>query len=372
MNARLGRALAVALLALISLVAVSGLYLSHVFPDAEVSNRIGLPFGFLWPVACAVIGGLIVARQAHNIVGWLLLFIGLDGAVLSMTEVYEPIVNANPGAPVGAELRTTVSDLAFGGMIALICLILQLFPRGQPLSHRWRYLVWATAIWLLIGIAAVLAGIGHDPTFGPLFLAFLPVLLVMSTVSILVRARRASGVERQQIKWLALGAIPALLVIPWLAPQFQQIFFMWVPVTIGIAVLRHRLYDIDRLVNRTAVYATVSVLLAAVYGTGVLLLQIPLSQVSNGDSLAVAASTLAAAALFQPVRGVVQRFVDRRFNRARYDGARTAAAFGTRLRNEVDLVSVVGQLQEVVRATIGPSSASVWLRPKPGKRIAGG
>ena len=143
---------------------------------------------------------------------------------------------------------------------------------------------------------------------------------------------------------------------------------MWVPVTVGIAVLRYRLYDIDRLVNRAAVYSIVTVLLGIVYGAGVLLLQVPLSQFSRGNELAVAGSTLAAAALFQPVRGAVQRFVDHRFDRARYDAAQTVAAFGTRLRNEVDLQSVVAELQNVVGATIHPSTTSIWLR----RRAAGG
>lgn len=380
MSPRIARSLAVALAALTLLVAIAGLTLSSLFPDAEVSNRLGLPFGFLSPIAYAVVGALIVNRQTRNTVGWLLIVLGLNGAILALTEIYEPIVFGNPLAPVGAELRRTFSDLTWVVSIPVTCLVLQLFPAGRPLSPRWRYLAWLTAIWLLCGIAIVMAGLISDPAFNvlnALAIACLLVLAVLSVASVLVRAYRASGVERQQIKWLAFGAVPALLVVPLIASRFpqayplQQILFMWLPVTIGIAVLRYRLYDIDRLVNRTAVYATVSVLLAAVYGLGVLLLQIPLAQVSNGDSLAVAASTLSAAALFHPVRGAVQRFVDRRFDRARYDGALTVAAFGTRLRNEVDLDSVVSQLQEVVRTTIGPSSASVWLRPKR-NRAAGG
>lgn len=379
MSARVARPLAVAGVAFTGLLALSGLILSLVYPNAEVTHRLWLPFSFLEPVSCAVIGGLIVLRQPRNTVGWLLLLIGLDVGALILTEVYEPIVNANPGAPLGLELRRTISDLTWVASIPLVCLILQLFPGGRPLSPKWRYVAWLTGLWVLSGVAVgLLLGSGSAGPGFLLMFALLLLLMVLSVVSILVRAHRASGAERQQIKWLALGAVPGVLVIPVAAsgfPQllpFQQVFFMWLPVAVGIAVLRYRLYDIDRLVNRTVVYATVSLLLAAVYGAGVLLLQVPLSQVSRGDSLAVAASTLAAAALFQPVRGAVQRFVDHRFDRARYDGARTAAAFGTRLRNEVDLDAVVGQLQEVVRTTIGPSSASVWLRQKPGRRAAGG
>ena len=378
MSARVAPALAVAVLALTVLVAAAGLILSAVFPDSEVSNRFGLVFGFLTPVAYGVIGLLIVVRQARNTVGWLLLCIGLDLAAVFLIEVYEPVIKANPAAPVGLEMQVTISNLTWLAMSGLVGLTLQLFPAGRPLSRRWQYLAWLTVAWVLCGVVLMALRLEPGSLGHTLFLAWFGVLLLLSVVSILVRAYRASGVERQQIKWLAFGAVPAILIVPFIASKFpqafplQQIFFMWLPVTIGIAVLRYRLYDIDRLVNRTAVYATVTVLLAAVYGAGVLLLQIPLSQVARGDSLAVAASTLAAAALFQPVRGAVQRFVDHRFDRARYDGARTAAAFGTRLRNEVDLDSVVGQLQEVVRTTIGPSSASVWLRQKPGRRAAGG
>lgn len=372
MSARLARPLAVALLTLTTLLAASGWVLSLAFPDAEVSNRLGLPLGFLLPEACAVIGCLIVIRQTHNTMGWLLLGIGADIAATFLTEVYEPIVVANPGAPVGLEMRRVISNLTYGAMIALICLILQLFPTGRPLSPRWRYLAWVTGIWLLIGIGGLLLRVSQDPIVNSLLIAWLPVLLVMSVVSILVRTSRASGAERQQIKWLAFGAIPGVILVPVAASLFpqafplQMVFFMWLPLTVGVAVLRHRLYDIDRLVNRTAVYFAVSVLLAAVYGASVLLLTVPLSQVSGGDALAVAGSTLAAAALFQPVRAAVQRFVDHRFDRARFDGALTIAAFGTRLRDEVDLDSVLVDLHEVIRATIGPSSASVWLSPTRG------
>ena len=379
MSERLARALALGLLALTGLLALSGLILWLVYPNAEVTHRLWLPYSFLQPVSCALIGGLIVVRQPRNTVGWLLLIIGLDAGALTLTEVYEPIVTANPGAPVGVQLLGRISDLTWVVSIPSVCLILQLFPGGRPLSPRWRYVAWLTGLWVLCGVAVgLLFGSGSGGLGFLLFFALLLLLMLLSVVSILVRTHRASGVERQQLKWLAIGAVPGLLVIPLAAtgfPQliaFQPVFFTWLPVTIGIAVLRNRLYEIDRIISRTISYGVVTAVLVAVYGASVLLLQIPLSQFAPGDSVAVAASTLAAAALFQPVRGVVQRFVDQRFDRARYDGARTVAAFGTRLRNEVDLDSVVGQLQEVVRATIGPSSASVWLRPKRSKRTAGG
>ena len=370
MRAILARGLAIGLLALTSLVVASGLFLSYAFPDPEVSNRLGLPFGFLSHIAYAAVGALIVNRQTRNTVGWLLICLGLNGAILALTEIYEPIVNANALAPVGPEVRRTVSDLTWVIWMAVTSLVLQLFPAGRPLSPRWRYLAWLAGIWLLLGVVVVLARLPQDGLLNGLMFGLLLVLLVLSIASILLRAKRASGVERQQIKWLAFGAVPALLVVPFLASQFpqafplQQIFFMWLPLTIGIAVLRYRLYDIDRLVNRTVVYATVSVLLAAVYGASVLLLQIPLSQIAPGDSLTVAASTLVVFALFQPLRRRVKSAIDRRFDRARYDAERTAAAFAGRLRDEVDLNSIVQDLRSVVGSSLQPGSASVWIRAR--------
>jgi len=369
MSGRLARPVAVAALGLSSLLAIVGLALSVAFPNAEVSNRLGLPFGLLLPLSCAVIGCLIVVRQTRNTVGWLLLLLSIGAAVLLLTEIYEPIVIAHPGAPVGLDVRRRISNLTWVAFFPLLCLILQLFPAGRSLSPRWRYLAWLTWLWVLVGVVLVLFSPDQDSPPPPLFLAWWLALIVLSVVSILVRTHRASGVERQQIKWLAFGAAPGILVIPMVASSFpvflplQMVGFMWVPMTIGIAVLRHRLYDIDRLVNRTVVYATVSVLLAIVYGVSVLLLTFLLSRVAGGDAVAVAGSTLAAAALFQPVRGAVQQFVDHRFDRARYDGARTVAAFGTRLRDKVELDSILVDLDDAVRTTIGPSSASVWLRP---------
>lgn len=362
--------LVVALLVLTAMLAAVGLGLSMMFPNAEVSNRLGLPFGLLTPAAFAVIGALIVVRKTRNTVGWLLLLLGLVIAAMLWAELYRPIVEANPASPVGLDVQGRISNLGWVAANSLLCLILQLFPTGRSLSPRWRYLTRLTWLWMFLGVALVLLSASADQDSPPPpFLAWWLALILMSVVSILVRTRRASGAERQQIKLLALGAVPGLVVIPSIAGFFPEarpllmVFFMWVPVTIGIAVLRYRLYDIDRLVNRTAVYSTVSVLLAAVYGASVLLLTIPLSNVSEGDALAVAGSTLAAAALFQPVRAAVQRFIDRRFDRGRFDGTVAVAAFGARLRDEVELDSVLVDLHDVIRATIGPSSASVWLRP---------
>ena len=368
MSARFAPALAVALLALTVLVAAAGLILSAAFPNAEVSNRFGLIFGLLTPVAYAVIGLLIVVRRSRNTVGWLLLFIGLDLGAVFLVEVYEPVIKANPAAPVGLEVQVTISNLTWLAMSALVGLTLQLFPAGRPVSHRWRYLAWLTVAWMLCGVVLTAlrlepGSIGHTG-----FLAWFVALLLLSVAAILVRAKRASGVERQQIKWLAFGAVPALVVVPLIASRFpqayplQQIFFMWLPVTIGIAVLRYRLYDIDRLVSRTISYGVVTAMLVAVFASVVVGLQTVLTPFIGDDTLPVAASTLVVFALFQPLRRRVQSAIDRRFYRARYDGERTAAAFAARLRDNIDLESLAGEFRSVVGVTVAPVSVGLWLR----------
>jgi hypothetical protein len=371
LSERLVRLIVVAPLVLTAVFAGLGLSLSIMFPNAEVSNRLGLPVGLLTPIAFAVIGGLIVVRKAHNTVGWLLLLLGPVGAALIWAEVYEPIVTASPDSPVGYDLERRISNFSWVAFFPLLCLTLQLFPSGQPLSPRWRYLTWLTWLWMFLGVAMVLFIVDQDSPPPPLFLAWWLGLILMSVVSIIVRTKRATGAERQQIKLLAFGAVPGLVVIPSIASvfrealPFQMVFFMWVPATIGVAVFRNRLYDIDRLVSRTIGYVILTATLLTVFALVVfgLLAVLPLT---GGDAVPVAVSTLVVFALFQPLRRRIQSAIDRRFDRARYDGALTVAAFGTRLRDEVDLDSVLVDLQEVIKSTIGPSSASVWLRPTQG------
>lgn len=372
----LARAIAVAVLALTIMIAAASLILTVLFPNAAVSRQLAVPVGPLAPIPFAVVGSLIAVRQARNTVGWLLLSVGLAAALMFLAEVYLPIARAIPGAPVSLDVAQTISDLGWVLAFPLMCLILQLFPAGRPLSPRWRILAWATGIWVLFGTTIVVSRViprAEAPEAPPVLIAWLLAIIVMSVVAILLRARRARGAERQQIKWLAFGAVPGLLVFPTAAnlenPEtlvVQDVFLMWIPVTIGIAVLRYRLYEIDRLVSRTIGYVILTATLVVVFALVVVGLLWILGPFTRGDAVPVAASTLVVFALFQPLRRRIQSAIDRRFDRARYDGALTVAAFGTRLRDEVDLDSVLVDLHEVIRATIGPSSASVWLRPTSG------
>jgi hypothetical protein len=190
--------------------------------------------------------------------------------------------------------------------------------------------------------------------------------------SLVLRFRRSTGIAREQIKWLAYSAVPLVAagfvsaIVPDKPGQVLFAFLLLsVPVAVGIAVLRYRLYDIDLLINRTLVYVTLSATLIAVYVAGVILFQAALRLFTSGSELSVAASTLATLALFQPLRHRIQDAVNRRFFRSRYDATRTLDAFSLRLRDEVDLDAVRAGLIDAVQRTVQPAHASVWLRARP-------
>jgi hypothetical protein len=202
-----------------------------------------------------------------------------------------------------------------------------------------------------------------------------PILILAVLASVVVRFRRARGVERQQLKWFTVAVAAELVLTPGLGAVAEQVApvlgelvvfpvsLSLIPIAIGIAVLRYRLYDIDRIINRTLVYGLLTVLLGAVYIAGVFGLGQLLNPVTGESALAVAAATLAVAALFQPARRRVQAVVDRRFNRRRYDAAKTIEAFSTRLRDQLDLDTLSTELLAIVDQTTEPTRASLWLRP---------
>jgi hypothetical protein len=198
------------------------------------------------------------------------------------------------------------------------------------------------------------------------------VVVVGSAASILVRFRRARGLERQQLKWLAYAVVVATVALllasrewaGWAVAEVVALFAVgFIPVAIGVAILRYRLFDIDRLISRTLVYGLLTALLAGVYVTGVFVAGRLLDPAHGRSELAVAGSTLAVAALFQPARRRIQRLVDRRFNRSRYDAVRTVEAFRGRLWEEIDLDSLSAELLAVVDQTMQPTTAALWLRP---------
>jgi hypothetical protein len=335
-------------------------------------------------------GALIAIRRPDNSIGWLLLGIGAIAGLLIACMGYAAygLVTNKEGAP-GATLAAWFEAWLWFPLITTIPTFLPLlFPTGTLPSPRWRPVAWLTmgllaAVILPSMVEARLVGEGYNipnpigiaslgDTEDSLFAVLGPILLfaiVLSLASIVVRYRRGSMQERQQLKWIAL-AMSVFLVTVTLEDAFGVVLpnivspltLMALPVSVAIAVLKYRLYDIDRLISRTLAYGTLTAFLAGGYLTVVLALQ-SLLPIQDDSPLIVAVSTLAVVAAFGPLRARVQGVVDRRFNRTGYDAQLTVESFGRRLRNEVEIETLTTDLVAVVQQTVHPRHVSVWLRP---------
>jgi hypothetical protein len=354
-----------------------------------------------------VVGTMIASRRPRSPIGWILLADGLLWNLSGMMDYYTDYGTARPGTlPFVVGLATINNWLWVPAAGLLGTFAFLLFPDGRLPSRRWHPLAW------LSGLTIVLVSIMVAVTPGPFeglegvrnpmgVLAFpwmkpLPYILVplflscmlLSVLSLVLRHRRSRGEERQQIKWIAFAAsVVGLLYLiamigsivypqeTWFAPgsplwqNFLEyaalLSFTLVPTAIGFAVLRYRLYDIDVIINRALVYGSLTATLAAIYFGGVATTQTLFRTLTGQDQqpqLAVVVSTLAIAALFGPLRRRLQFFIDRRFYRRKYDAARTLEAFSARLREETDLEQLSAELLSVVRATMQPEHASLWLR----------
>jgi hypothetical protein len=343
-------------------------------------------------VPLAVVGALITSRRPGNRVGILLLVGGLSISVEKVAEELTSYGVRVPGAVPGVGLIGWVSNLAWIPSILMLLLLPVLFPDGQPPSPRWRPVVWAIVAGAVVTtvLAALIPRIGIEPSLrSPLALPGsagvalervlrlvflgLPVAAVAAMAAMIVRFRRARGVERQQLKWLAYaGGVVVVATVAqdtWLGgwPVAAATALLWaIPVAIGVAILRYRLYDIDRIINRTLVYGLLTMLLGLGYAGMVLVL----GQLFGGigdqpPGWVIASVTLAVAALAQPARRRIQQAVDRRFNRRRYNAAKTIEAFSTHLRDQVDLDTLTVELLAVVNHTVEPTSSSLWLRSQP-------
>ena len=348
------------------------------------------------------VGAVLLARLPRHIVGWLLLAGGLSLAVsIGAGAVADYGLNEYPGSIPGAVWFAILSGATGGSFIGLLGGFVPLyFPTGRLPSSRWRAVVgiaivptFSPIITNLFGplsVGTYPAGVTSPLALGGFWGSLVSLLSMLSGVlgvvalvcvvaSLVVRYRRAHGVERAQLKWFAyvgLVVVPTLLVAivtggATSGPLAVLTNVAWataiggltlLPITIGIAVLRYRLYEIDRLVSRTIAYGVVTVVLAGVFVAIVLAVPTVLGPVTGSSTIAVAGSTLVVAALFQPIRGRVQRVVDRRFNRARYDAEATIGAFSGRLRNEVDLEHLRAEILATVTQAVEPSSVSLWLR----------
>jgi hypothetical protein len=361
-------------------------------PDLTQLDASTIPW-LLALVVAATVGAVVAGRLPRHPVGWLLLGVGLSVAGSGVADGYARYaLVARPGALPAARWVAIYSPATSVVALALVSFVLLLTPTGSLPSPRWRWWAWVAAAGPVLFVAALTVGPGlvippYDsvvdavtiPALAGAVLAaivagfFLTVAgLLVGAGSLVARFRRARGVERQQLRWLALAAAltgaAAVVVGIGMAmdatavPLFAAgICLALLPLATGAAILRYRLYDLDRIISRTVAYGLLTVLLglgyaAVVLGLGRLL--------PDGSSLAVAAATLAVAAAFQPLRRRVQGVVDRRFNRRRHDAGRIIEAFGARLRDQVDLDTLTAEVLGVVDQTMQPTRASLWLRPR--------
>ena len=406
MRQQTGRPWAVALLAwglcllfVVMCLLILALYLSG-------SGRLDELLTFL-ALGYALTGALIAVREPGNAVGWLLLVIALSFGFQGLVDAYI----TDPDRPFVVAAAWASSCVWYVWLYVAAAVLPLLFPDGRLISPRWRFALW-------IGVAALGCALvseafrpgtldteSPEPIANPLGVpeaesvlsllglasdVLVTVGFLFGVAALVVRLRRARGRERQQVAWFcymgALALISLLLAMVDVfveqvgapgAPEWVRVvgaigwfgtllfIILGIPVAVGTAILRHRLYDIDLVVKRTLVYGSLTVALAAVYLVSVLSLRVLLAPVAGTSDLAVAASTLAVAALFRPVRGRIQQVVDRRFYRRKYDAARTVDSFAGRLRHEVDLDSVSTDLAAVVRGAVQPTHVSLWLRGAP-------
>ena len=354
------------------------------WPVADESS-----FGIVFALAFGGVGAVVAWQRPSNTYGWLLL--GMGALATAGSVGFEYGIAGALTWPDALPASDVVGGIGFGvqagapwGM--LITFFLLLFPDGRLPSARWRPVAWAAAVGITLlvtgmSISAATAGsaaVVHDMTAG---VAFRPsglgrvlseagnalnfAVFALAVVSLFVRRRRADPIERRQLRWFAFGAVVlvASIAVPLPEPLwflFETVATIFLPVAIMIAITRYGLYEIDRLVSRTITYAAVTAVLVGVYA---LVAIVPSTVFKLESDLLVAAATLAAAAVFVPVRRRVQAAVDRRFNRARYDAQLVLDQFGSQLRDTVDLHGLTGDLHGAIASTVQPSHVLLWLRP---------
>ena len=354
-------------------------------------------------IAGSTVGAIIASRRPDNPIGWIFCTGGgLTAAGEHFGAEYSIFtLLSNPGSIPGGEAAAWITSWMWTLPVGLFVFLCLLFPSGQLLSSRWRWVAWLSGTAVLMGAVGVALQPGPIDGLGPIqnplglrginlfrtvgnddfVQALLGGLGFVATGSLFVRLRRAQGEERQQLKWfvyaatvLASGIILAYTVsrivnIPWLTwVGFILVITgaVSIQIAVGVAILKHRLYDIDVIVHRTMVYGSITLMLALFYFGSVAALQYVFGLLTGeGNTLAIVASTLGIATLFNPLRRRVQSFIDQRFYRRKYDAARTLEEFGIQLRDETDLDRISEELVAVIIETIQPAYVSLWLRPTP-------
>ena len=382
------------LLSVVAVVLVLIVPASNAIPAAALLNDATTAVTSL---PAAFVGALVLWRRA-NPVGAILLGFGLLGTALGASQSYGAYVGVIPpptndpralSAIAATGWWSVIGALAWLAGLTLVLLLLQVFPDGRLLGPRWRGLLWLTLLFPVVLVGLTELGVEPGAT-GPAASPFGPggslsdavataraalgpafaLLGLLSLLSALLRFRRSDGRQRAQLKWFVYGAALAGAVITLTGPLrtvgyvINGLAFCIIPAAIGVAILRHRLYDIDLLIRRTVSYATTSAALAFTFFAAIVILEALLRPLTAGSEAAVAISTLVAVALFQPIRRRVQDAVDRRFDRSRYDAARTLDSFAVALRDEMDLESVRADLMGAVSRTVAPDHASLWLRER--------
>lgn len=356
----------------------------------------------LIPVSFAFVGALIISRQPRNVIGWLMMLPGVSMFVL-VDAYLAPYINGQIPPPAFPSplflIIVWFSNWNWLLLVFPILFIMILFPTGKPLSPRWRWLIifglFLCALLIGLGIFAEQMtpsgaeldwslrnpiGFLDNDRILPGFISFwfisLPVFVILCTISLFIRFHRARGVEREQIKWLFYaGALFGLLYVPpFFLDTYQDVrnvinlFFAFgmliIPASIAIAILRYRLYDIDIIIRRTLQYAILTGLLALVYFGSIVILQNTFETIIGQESpIVIVLSTLLIAAIFNPLRQRVQRVIDRRLFREKYNAGKTLARFSVVARDVVDINQLESSLLVVVDETLQPESATVWLKP---------
>ncbi len=371
-------------------------------------SRTGAPVYDYWLVNTVIaigfstVGAVITPRlPRQNSVGWLFCTIGLVGGVRLFVAEYAIVtLLAEPGSLPsklpGGETLAWISSWVWVLHLGLFVFLALLFPDGRPPSSRWRPLVWGIGVAVIAGTASVAlwpeTARGFDPINHPLGTevatdvinpveTIVYALGLIAAASLLARLRGSKGVERQQVKWftyavavLATSATLAYVVfesmgvvwLGWVSSAFAIVGVVGLPGAVGIAILRYHLYNIDLIINRTLVYGSLTAVLAGLYFGSIVVLQLLFRALTGeGSQFVVVASTLAIAALFNPLRRRIQGFIDRSFFRRKYDAVKTLEAFSATLRDDTNLDALSDDLVGVVRETMHPSHVSLWLRPDP-------
>jgi hypothetical protein len=378
----------------------------------SVAAGLGADFTAFAVLAFPIVGSLIASRQPGNAIGWIMLAIGGVAGLTAILEAYAYFaLTAQPGMRLGGSYalalpaHTWIPAIGISGTFLIL-----LFPDGHLPTPRWRPWAYFCALAMVLCYTVLtlfptsfgdvgypeirnpigVEGIGALGESAIMIVLTIPIAIVGCAVGLIRRFRRSHGRARLQLKWLAGAAgivaftYLTLMVLHFVFPGDPEWLmiagdiviatFLLIPISIGVAILRHRLYDIDVIINRTLVYGALTATLTAAYYLVVTFLQALLSPVAGQSPLAVAGSTLVVAGIFRPARSRIQAFVDRRFYRSRFDAEATLQSFSARLREEVDLEALTADLLAVVDKTMSPATSSLWLRPitGPGANPPGG